>query len=276
MPGGRARRICSSWARAAICCANKVVWMPWNNPSSHPTSWAWATRSSASLGASSSVKGRESLSSSSTSSGARPDSSSLTERSWICRSLTRLFSSSGEARTSSRSWRIMLPIRITLAGCSTMSTSGRSRPWPPPSSPIAMPSGPTTTTLPGAGSRSGSLLLGSVMAPSLSLPADWVIPGAGARLVDEQDLAHVGAVVHDAVCLGRVGHGQGPVDHRRHLPGGDQWPYLVPDVGHDRRLLLGGARPQGGGEDADALAHQRPEVNLRARPAPRRDHEQAA
>jgi len=24
--------------RAAICCANSVVWMPWNRPSSQPTS----------------------------------------------------------------------------------------------------------------------------------------------------------------------------------------------------------------------------------------------
>ncbi len=49
-PGGSARRICSSCARAAICCANSVVWMPWNRPSSQPTSCACATRSSASLG----------------------------------------------------------------------------------------------------------------------------------------------------------------------------------------------------------------------------------
>ena len=54
MPGGSARRICSSCARAAICWANSVVWMPWNRPSSQPTSCAWATLSSASLGTSSS------------------------------------------------------------------------------------------------------------------------------------------------------------------------------------------------------------------------------
>ncbi len=31
-------RICSSCTRAAICCANSAVWIPWNRPSSQPTS----------------------------------------------------------------------------------------------------------------------------------------------------------------------------------------------------------------------------------------------
>jgi hypothetical protein len=48
------------------------------------------------------------------------------ELSWIPLSLALLFSSSGAALTSSSSWRIMLPIRMTLAGCSTMSVTGRS------------------------------------------------------------------------------------------------------------------------------------------------------
>ncbi len=46
--------------------------MPWKRPSSQPTSWACAIRSSPSDGVPSSVKGSESRSSSSTSSGARP------------------------------------------------------------------------------------------------------------------------------------------------------------------------------------------------------------
>lgn len=37
-PAGRPRRICSSWTRAAICWANRAVWMPWKRPSSQPTS----------------------------------------------------------------------------------------------------------------------------------------------------------------------------------------------------------------------------------------------
>ena len=64
---------------------------------------------------------QRSRSSSSTSSGARPASSSLMEAWWISLSRLRLASSSGAAFTSSSSWRIMLPIRITLAGCSTRS-----------------------------------------------------------------------------------------------------------------------------------------------------------
>ena len=148
MPGGSARRICSSCARAAICWANSVVWMPWNRPSSQPTSWACATRSSASLGSSSSVNGSDSRSSSLTSSGASPSSSSLIELSWISFSRARLFSSSGAALTSSSSCLIMLPIRMTLAGCSTISVTGRScspsSSWGSPA--LAIPSGPTTRT----------------------------------------------------------------------------------------------------------------------------------
>ena len=63
-------------ARAAICWANSAVWMPWNRPSSQPTSWACAIRSSASDGTPSSVNGSVRRSSSSRSSGARPSSSS--------------------------------------------------------------------------------------------------------------------------------------------------------------------------------------------------------
>ena len=53
--------------------------MPWNTPSSQPTSWACAIRSSASTGVSPSLNGSVSRSSSSRSSGARPSSSSLIE-----------------------------------------------------------------------------------------------------------------------------------------------------------------------------------------------------
>ena len=73
-------------------------------------------------------------------------------------SRTRLASSSGAARTSSSSCLIMLPIRITLAGCSTISVTGSSRgpasspdrpkarPPPPGALPTAIPSGPTIST----------------------------------------------------------------------------------------------------------------------------------
>ena len=73
----------SSWARVAICWAMSVAWMPWNSPSSQPTSWAWAIRSSASDGVSPSLKGSVIRSSSSRSSGARPSSSSRIEAAWM-------------------------------------------------------------------------------------------------------------------------------------------------------------------------------------------------
>ncbi len=111
------------------------------------------------------------------SSGARPSSSSLIELLCICFSRALLFSSSGAALTSSSSWRIMLPIRITLAGCSTISVTGRSAPsWT--SASTAAPSGPTKTTLPCC---SRSEFVWSLM--SLVCPSIWPrrIPGVGIR-----------------------------------------------------------------------------------------------
>src|SRR5690242_12776225 len=252
--------------------------MPWNRPSSHPTSWACATRSSASLGASSSVNGSESRSSSSDNSGARPSSSSFTERSCISRSRTLLFSSSGEARTSSSSCRIMLPIRMTLAGCSTISTSGRSgSPLScPPSSLTVMPSGPTTTSL-GGGVPSrpvGPVPVWSVMAPSLSLPVECNHRGSASGSVNEQDLPHMRTVLHEAVRLCHLRHRQRAVDHRHHLACGDQRPHLVSHVVDDGRLLRHGAGPQRRGKDADPLAHQGAQVNFRGYPAAGRDLQQ--
>src|SRR4029450_3354739 len=122
-PDGNARRICSNWARPARAWATRAVWMPWNNPSSQPTSWACAIRSSASLGVVSSLNGSVRRSSSLASSGARPCLSSSIEVWWIARSRCRLASSSGAAFTSASSCRIMLPIRITFAGCSTISVT---------------------------------------------------------------------------------------------------------------------------------------------------------
>lgn len=95
-------------------------------PSSQPTNCAWAMRNSASDGAASSLKGRVRRSSSSRSSGARPSSSSRMLVAWISRSRLRLASSSGAARTSSSSCLIMVPMRITFAGCSTRSVRERS------------------------------------------------------------------------------------------------------------------------------------------------------
>src|SRR4051812_40109654 len=144
--------------------------MPWKTPSSQPTSWAWAIRSSASDGVSPSLNGSVIRSSSSRSSGARPCSSSRIEEAWMSRSRLRLASSRGAARTSSSSCLIIVPIRMTLAGCSTMSLM-----LPPPSPspvvaalsgtgivPTGRPSGPTTTTCWGRPLP----LSGAVMPPS--------------------------------------------------------------------------------------------------------------
>src|SRR5215468_3467942 len=54
----------------------------------------------------------------------------------------------------------MLPILITLAGCSTISITGRSPPCSPPLPSTATPSGPTMTTLP---SVSGPWFVWSLM-----------------------------------------------------------------------------------------------------------------
>ncbi len=187
VPGG-SWRICCSCAWAAICCATSAVWMPWNRPSSHPTSWAWAIRSSASEG-DSSEKGRVIRSSSSTSSGARPSSSSAIERWWISARRARPFSSSGALRTSSSSCLTIEPIRITLAGCSTRSAGfvGRSRASSAGGSSCSatpIPSGVTTTTrspslvtVTGTPWRSESSWSGSGRCCSLMAPSCPTTPG---------------------------------------------------------------------------------------------------
>jgi hypothetical protein len=153
--------------------------MPWKTPSSQPTSWAWAIRSSASDGVSPSLNGRVIRSSSSRRSGERPSSSSRIDAAWMSRSRLRLASSRGAARTSSSSCLIIVPIRMTLAGSSTMSVTVDvpSGPSEPPSSvigegmgivPTGRPSGPTTTICCG---RSLSLP-GAVMPPILPRPGD--------------------------------------------------------------------------------------------------------
>src|SRR5450755_2760453 len=286
MPGGSARRICSSWARAAICWANKVVWIPWNRPSSQPTSCAWATRSSASLGRSSSANGKESRSSSETSSGASPSSSSLIELWWISLSLALLFSSSGAARTSSSSWRIMLPIRMTLAGCSTISITGRSElPGCSASSSGEAPStgrpfGPTTTTL-GRFPKSAFIPSLIFLVYRTDLPSRATGPMLRRRSLllssHQQYLAGLVAGLEDPVRLGGAGHRDQLIDHGNQLARGSQRPDIFPHRRHDGGLLRHGPGPQRGGMDAGPLALQDAEVELRAVAAlPPDDHQAAA
>ena len=120
-------RICSSCWRAANCWANSVAWMPWNRPSSQPTSCALAMRSSASLGTSPSLErqrqrrqfllqvGRQRL--------GQLDDRAVVD---LGQPLAADASSSGAARTSSSSCLTIEPMRITLAGDVTDSSLGRS------------------------------------------------------------------------------------------------------------------------------------------------------
>src|SRR6185437_11712752 len=193
----------------------------------------------------------DSRSSSSTSSGASPSSSSLTELWWISRSRARLFSSSGAARTSSSSCRVMLPIRITLAGCSTISMTGRSPPLSPspPSPSTAMPSGPTTTTL-GPWLASG---LRSLMSLVLRLAGSGRTRGAFCPSVGQQDLPDVRARLDQPVRLRRLGHRQHLPHDRGDLPRADQRPHMLPGGRDHLGFLLGWPGPQRGREDAAPL-----------------------
>ena len=127
---GRPLRICSSCIRAAICWATRAAWMPWKRPSSQPTSCAWAIRSSASLGVCALLERQrqpvELLDQLRAPGRSRARGSSAGgSRSGAARA----FSSSGAALTSSSSCLIMLPIRMTLAGCS-IRRAGSSSSWP--------------------------------------------------------------------------------------------------------------------------------------------------
>ena len=130
IPGGRPRwRISSSWARAAICWAISVAWMPWKSPSSQPTSWAWATRSSASEGIGLVEGERHPVELGGQVGAQRPGQ--LPHRLLV--DLAQPGPAGlveGAARTSSSSCLTIEPIRITLAGCSTDSVTSRSRPSP--------------------------------------------------------------------------------------------------------------------------------------------------
>src|SRR5262249_13515516 len=120
-PDSRARRrISSICACADICWVNSVAWMPWNRPSSQPTSWACASRSSDSLGASP-VNGSTTSQSSAFRSGDSTSSSSWIDRSWISRNARRPASSIGARRTSSTMLRTIGALRVSFLGRLTRS-----------------------------------------------------------------------------------------------------------------------------------------------------------
>nr|WP_284288777.1 hypothetical protein [Angustibacter aerolatus] len=119
---GAARASAPACWRAAICCATSAVWMPWNRPSSHPTSLGLgdaqarrptgsARRTAARCDAGSSTRlGRQTL---------------LEARAASARGCRR--AGRGRPRRAARcappraACLTMLPIRITFAGCSTRS-----------------------------------------------------------------------------------------------------------------------------------------------------------
>ena len=119
--GGSWWRMPSSCIRAAICWATSAVWIPWNRPSSQPTSWAWAIRSSASVGVSLAERQRDAAPARRPAPARGPARARRSSAGGSRTSRARPASSSGAPRTSSSSCLIMLPIRITLAGCSTCS-----------------------------------------------------------------------------------------------------------------------------------------------------------
>src|SRR5712691_1205720 len=110
----------------------------------------------------------------------------------------------------------MLPTRMTLAGCSTISVTGRSPDASAASLSIATPSGPTTTTLP---SDSGP---GSVCS-FIPLVCRWrcrsASPGGGV-LYAEKDLSDLAAGLRRPVCLVSLGQRPDGADRRLAGPGG--------------------------------------------------------
>src|SRR3954447_7748424 len=130
-------------------------------------------------------------------------------------SRARLASSSGADFTSSRSWRIMPPMRITFAGCSTRSVMLGSADSP---SSLAMEPGPMTTTCGSSGVPSGCCVMPPPYEPASS--------GKGG-LCGEDDLPGVLAGLHDPVGLGDLLQRQGGVHQGPHGAVGDQWPDVL-------------------------------------------------
>ena len=127
----RRRRISSSWPCAMACWVNSVAWMPWNSPSSQPTSCACAS-AQLRLG-----RRRRSVNGSTTSSSScwRSGESTLFE---LVRATSRgspaarrrPASSSGARRTSSSIVRTIDAMRISLVGlviCSPAASSASAR-----------------------------------------------------------------------------------------------------------------------------------------------------
>src|SRR4051812_40419239 len=177
-------------------------------------------------------------------------------------SRVRLASSSGADFTSSRSCRIIPPIRITFAGCSTSSAMFRSpSPFPSPSLPSSDGAGPPAIAIP-----SGPMIITRGSSPSSGACSGfWDVMGPTLR--SEHDLPDVVTGLHDPVPLGGLRQGQGGVHEGPHGAVSDQRPDVLDGGGADRRLLLDRPGAQRGGDHRAALAHQRAEVQLALGPA---------
>ena len=197
-PAAGPRRICSSCARAAICWANSAVWMPWNRPSSQPTSWACAIRSSARTGCRPRRTAAPAGAAPSRSSGARPSSSSLMEFSWI--SLSR--SGGLVERCGADLFEQLLDHGADPHDLGGLFDHAADRPllvavlgWAPWPCPTGRPSGPTTITCCSPFSPcSGFTCLHRL----------W--PHRGQRVRCQQHLADDAALVEQRVRGGGVGH----------------------------------------------------------------------
>src|SRR6266508_5919592 len=232
--------------------------MPWKSPSSQPTSCACAIRSSDSVGVGP-LNGATRRLSSSSSSGARPSLSSLIDVSSTPARRDRPASSSGAAFTSSRSWRIMLPIRITLAGCSTRSVmccSSLSSSSCSPTCPTAIPSGPISTT------RGSSELCCSEGLWEGRWEGPWEGSVMTLTLRSQQNLADMGAGVHQPMRLGDVRQRHRRVYDGPHPAVLDQRPHVLDHGRADGRLLVLGPGPQRRRDHRAALAQQHVDVEL--------------
>jgi len=109
-------RISCSWLAMAACWWSKVAWMPAKRPSSQPTNWAWAMRSSDSVAAA--AVNRKKMSASSWRKSSESTSCiSASERSWISARRRLPGSSSGAWRISSSIARVIEAMRISLGAC---------------------------------------------------------------------------------------------------------------------------------------------------------------
>src|SRR3954454_4773623 len=182
-------------------------------------------------------------------------------------SRVRLASSSGADFTSSRSCRIIPPMRITLAGCSTNSVMFRS----PSASPSARSSSASEAWSAALVVPSGPMIITRGSSPSCGAgSAFWDVMASTLR--SEDDLPDVVTGLHDSVRLRDLLKRQAGMHQRLDRAVGDERPDILDRRGADRRLLLRRASPQRRGDHSSSLAHQYAEIDLTLGPTLHPDH----